>query len=124
MIPKIEINVPTDFGRIPYGRDDDDGDQNGARFRHQKLLPALLNAEKVIVSLDGTDIPYGSSFLEEAFGGLIRLGYFSAEQLRDRVKIISSYDNNHDRIAQYLSDAKFGSTKELRAAFEKRYGVQ
>ena len=38
------------------------------------------------MEIDGTE-GYGSSFLEEAFGGLVRKGYCTAAELHDRLKI-------------------------------------
>lgn len=68
--PKI-VTVATDFSRYPAGRFISDGRYSGERFREEYLRPALEKGEKVIVYLDGV-MGYGSSFLEEAFGGLIR----------------------------------------------------
>lgn len=66
-----------DYASSPGGRFMSDGDFSGEWFREQILVPALLAAkdksEKLEVELDGTS-GYGSSFLEEAFGGLVRKG--------------------------------------------------
>lgn len=69
--PKLRISVARDFAKAPIGRFRTDGPQSGEVFRVQCLRPALEKAEIVEVDLDGTE-GYGSSFLEEAFGGLIR----------------------------------------------------
>lgn len=76
------INVSRDFSRAPAGRFVSDGPNSGERFRNQFLVPAL-NAGSVTLELDGTR-GYGSSFLEEAFGGLLRAG-FAAEDLLRRI---------------------------------------
>jgi hypothetical protein len=70
----FEVDVGIDFTRYPAGRDSDDGPFCGQIFREKFLQPHLDKGEKVIVKLD-TALDYGSSFLEEAFGGLIRLNY-------------------------------------------------
>lgn len=75
------INVAKDFSRAPAGRYISDGPNSGERFRNQILVPALNGGGMVTLELDGTR-GYGSSFLEEAFGGLIRLGFKSADLLR------------------------------------------
>ena len=68
------INIANDFSRAPAGRYIDDGPNSGQRFRDQFLVPALSAHQHITLEMDGTR-GYGSSFLEEAFGGLVRLGY-------------------------------------------------
>lgn len=64
-----------EFSKFPSGRDDNDGDFNGKLYRETILGPAIVEAIKsgsrVCVSLEGV-LSFGSSFLEEAFGGLVR----------------------------------------------------
>jgi hypothetical protein len=78
MITKT-INLAKDFHRAPAGRFLDDGDYSGQRFREEYLVPALQdqNVDQVEIILDDLE-GIGSSFWEEAFGGLIReskIGY-------------------------------------------------
>jgi STAS-like domain of unknown function (DUF4325) len=70
------INIARDFSPYPAGRTHADGPNNGTRFRKELLAPAVQSAidrqvQKVVVQLDGVR-SYGSSFLDEAFAGLIR----------------------------------------------------
>lgn len=69
------LSIAKDFSEFPAGRIPDDGPNSGQRFRDDYLAPALKDAIKnsdiVEVNLDGT-MGYGSSFLDEAFGGLVR----------------------------------------------------
>lgn len=65
------IVIAEDFSRYPAGRFSNDGPFNGTKFRQEHLVPALQNFDKVEVIFDGV-AGFGSSFLEEAFGGLIR----------------------------------------------------
>lgn len=78
------IDVARQFSPYPSGRFESDGSFNGQKFRTKFLEPALQAAksrhDKVIVDIDGVRT-FGSSFLEEAFAGLIRLGKFSREDL-------------------------------------------
>lgn len=67
------VDMGKDFSRYPAGRTDKDGRFNGTAFRNMHLIPFIGAGKKVIVLLD-TGFSYGSSFLEEAFGGLIRAG--------------------------------------------------
>ena len=70
-----------DYARSPGGRFISDGPFSGEWFREEILRPALAAAidagQKLNVEMDGTS-GYGSSFLEEAFGGLIRKRLFPA----------------------------------------------
>lgn len=95
------INIASDFTRYPAGRFRRDGRFSGEQFRDDMLIPALERATGVVVvDLDGT-IGYGSSFLEEAFGGLMRKGY-SSEQLRTKLQIRSADESLVREIQQYL----------------------
>jgi hypothetical protein len=85
-----EILKVADFSRYPAGRDAGDGDFNGFRYRKDFLQPALERAAQrnqvLLVSLEGV-LSFGSSFLEEAFGGLVRDGSFSKEALHHLMKV-------------------------------------
>lgn len=95
------INVVRDFSRAPAGRYVTDGPNSGERFRNDYLVPALANHDAVTVELDGTR-SYGSSFLEEAFGGLVRLGYAAADLL-ERIQLRSSDPSLVTEIRGYLA---------------------
>lgn len=94
------INVRDEFTRFPAGRYISDGSYSGERFRDQFLIPALNSADSVEVYLDGTLSP-GSSFLEEAFRGLLRQG-FTSNDLASRLKIIASDEALVAEVRQYL----------------------
>jgi STAS-like domain of unknown function (DUF4325) len=94
------INVRDEFTRFPAGRYISDGSYSGERFRIQFLIPALNSADLVEIHLDGTLSP-GSSFLEEAFGGLLRHG-FTTSDLASRLKIVSSDEVLVAEVRQYL----------------------
>jgi hypothetical protein len=94
------INVREDFTRFPAGRYISDGSYSGQRFRDQFLVPALNSSDVVEIYLDGTLSP-GSSFLEEAFGGLLRQG-FTSNDLASRLKIIASDEVLVAEVRQYL----------------------
>lgn len=69
------INIASDFSETPGPRNITEGDFSGELFRDTILNTifeqALSQKKKIIVNLDGT-FGYGTSFLEEAFGGLAR----------------------------------------------------
>ncbi|WP_066589826.1 STAS-like domain-containing protein [Sphingomonas pruni] len=94
------INIARDFSRAPAGRYVSDGPNSGERFRTEFLVPALSGEQAVTVELDGTR-PYGSSFLEEAFGGLVRLGFVAGDLLR-RINLHSSDPSLVSEIKGYL----------------------
>lgn len=83
---KLQIRVAEDFSKYPLGRDNNDGHFNGEKFRKEFLVPALKENSLVDVYLDGPR-GYGSSFLEEAFGGLVRKEGFTVEQLKNLLRI-------------------------------------
>ena len=80
------IYIATDFSEYPAGRFVDDGDYNGTTFRKEHLIPALKNYETVCVVFDGV-AGFGSSFLEEAFGGLIHSEEFDKDFLDQHLQI-------------------------------------
>lgn len=71
-----QLSVSRDFSRYPAGRYKSDGPHSGERFRDEFLVPAMEAGKQVTIDLDGVR-GFGSSFLEEAFGGLVRKGYAS-----------------------------------------------
>lgn len=68
------ISIADDFTKYPGGRYKKHGKGSGEEFREDFLVPNLEKDEQIIVVLDGT-AGYSSSFLEEAFGGLVRRGF-------------------------------------------------
>lgn len=83
------ISIASDFSRTPAGRYRADGPAPGERFRDEWLLPALREQDgPVEVVFDGV-AGFGSSFLEEAFGGLVRQG-FTPAVLHQRLHLSSS----------------------------------
>jgi STAS-like domain of unknown function (DUF4325) len=83
-----EVTVGTDYTDVPGGRFDKYGPFSGENFRRTVLVPALRAFDKVIVHLDGTKT-YMSSFLEEAFGGLVRVEKLSYADLSKRLVVDS-----------------------------------
>lgn len=97
------INIERNFSRYPAGRYLEDGPYSGQRFREEFLVPALeTGADKVIIELDGAR-GYGSSFLEEAFGGLVRAGY-SANDLLSRLELKGQDSSLLEEIKGYIND--------------------
>jgi hypothetical protein len=100
------ISVARDFSKFPAGRFNEDGDFSGQRFREQLLIRGLSKAERVIVELDGT-AGYGSSFLEEAFGGLVRLKQYEGKELHERLVLKSIDASLTAEIWEYIDNKEF-----------------
>lgn len=83
---RVVIDIARDFSKNPYGRYPKDGDYNGTAFREKFLVPKLRGDVNVLVDMGGTN-RYGSSFIDEAFGGLIRVEKFKLSELRDKLTI-------------------------------------
>lgn len=101
------IHIATDFSRSPGGRYREDGESSGEQFRDDFLIPALRDNERVTVILDDTD-GYPSSFLEEAFGGLIRSG-FAKTDIERRLEIKNRdphYDTYRVLSEKYIREAR------------------
>ncbi len=100
------IQVAEQFSRFPAGRTT--GPANGASFREKLLVPALDENEQVIVDFNGV-VGLPSSFLEEAFGGLVRNGAIkSLNGFSEKLKIVADKPNIHraaELIKRYVSEA-------------------
>ncbi|MDE3238880.1 MAG: STAS-like domain-containing protein [Paracoccaceae bacterium] len=73
-----EIDIARDFSRLPGGRYRRHGKWSGEAFREDLLSPALTKGQEVHVIFDGPP-GYPPSFIEEAFGGLLRAGFREAD---------------------------------------------
>lgn len=105
----ITISIAKDFSRIPGARFPEEGNYSGQEFRNEVLLPNFKKAisadEKLKVILDGT-AGLGTSFLEEAFGGLIRINNISYSEIKNTLILISDEDEDYiEEINQYLLEA-------------------
>lgn len=101
-----KIRISKDYSRYPGGRYRRLGKYSGEEFRDDILVPALAKDDEVIVILDGT-AGYGSSFLEEAFGGLIRVGC-DPSVIKSKLKPIAEeaeFETYVGEIWQYIDEA-------------------
>ena len=102
------ISIAKQFSPTPAGRYLADGPFPGEKFRTDLLLPALRQGDDAItVDMDGAS-GYGSSFLEEAFGGLVRVGGFDPALLHRRLTIKSIHPSYVKRVWQYIDNAPRG----------------
>lgn len=104
----IKIKISSDFSEIPSGRTIAEGDHSGEEFRDTILIQKYEEAEKKNESLeidfDGC-YGFGTSFLEEAFGGLVRK--YHKHDVYSRLKIISTEDETiPGNVEEYLRKAE------------------
>lgn len=99
-----------EFSKVPGSREMDEGrkSNSGEEFRIKFLEPAFLTARekkiKVTVDLDGT-IGYGTSWLEEVFGGLARI--YGTEKVQNTLEIVSREEPYLvDDINAYIDEAE------------------
>lgn len=106
-MPKIIISK--DFSDTPGPRYIKEGEFSGELFRNEILYPAVLDAiqknETLEIILDGP-AGYGTSFLEESFGGLIRENNLDYTKLVNCL-IITSNEEPYliDDIKHYMKEA-------------------
>lgn len=105
----IELSIRGEFSSTPGPRYKIEGDFSGEVFRKNHLLPKFTQAIEMgvtlVVHLDGT-AGYGTSFLEEAFGGLIREDGHSLTELRATLEVISNEEPYLlDDINDYMLEA-------------------
>lgn len=95
-----KISIAREFSRYPAGRVRSDGPFSGEAFRDGWLIPILKSDDRAVIDLDGVR-GYGSSFLEEAFGGLVREG-FRVDQILSAFEFHSSDQSIVDEIKDYI----------------------
>lgn len=100
-----KVNIGKDFSRYPAGRFPTDGKYNGETFRKKFIVDPLKNGNKLEIELDDA-VDYGSSFLEEAFGGLIRAEGFDYEFLKNSITLIAKDEILKEEIWQYIEFAR------------------
>ena len=102
------IRICTDFSDAPGGRYKSEGEHSGQEFREDVLLPKLREAVKedgvVLIDFDGC-YGFGTSFLEEAFGGIVRES--QKKGIMKYLEIKSKEDETiGDLIKKYITDAE------------------
>jgi hypothetical protein len=104
MIDMITVNIANDFTRYPSGRYKKNGNTSGEAFRERFLEEPLSRGESILVEFDGT-IGYGSSFLEEAFGGLVRKLSIPKATLNDNLQLKAADISIVSEVREYIDDA-------------------
>lgn len=108
------IDIGKDFSPVPSGRYRSKGRFTGEVFREDFLVPALRNFDVVSVNLDHTE-GFGSSFLDEAFGGLVTAGIIQKSELLQRLNLVGESPAGaryRSKVLEYINSAQPGkSTK-------------
>lgn len=105
------INIGKDFSDHPIGRYRSDGVASGEVFCQDILIPALDRlgpGEKLEIVLDDGVDGYGSSFLVEAFAGVVKTGRMGAIELLSTLVFRYSepdFEFFEQKIKQYILEA-------------------
>ena len=106
---KLVLKIADRFSQTPGPRYPQEGKHSGAEFRTHMLYPLyrLISGMDyiLVVDLDGTS-GYGTAFLEEVFGGLIRVNKVPLAHLRAHLQIVSEEEPDLlPEINQYIAEA-------------------
>ncbi|WP_256384305.1 STAS-like domain-containing protein [Photobacterium toruni] len=100
----ITIDVASRFSRTPFGRFKEDGNYSAEVFREDILKPALIKNELIVIDFSKVALGVGSSFLEEAFGGLVRQGY-DKSTLLSHLKIKDKMNFYDEQVKYFIGKA-------------------
>lgn len=105
----MKIKVSKDFTLSPGPREIKQGEFSGELFRQTVLLDAYNKSknagEKLVVDLDDV-FGYFESFLEESFGGLVRVDKVNKKDLLSRLELVSKDDPSlKERIISFIKNA-------------------
>ena len=106
------INIAEKFSDFPVGRSRKNNKFSGEEFRDDFLVPPLRENSKVIVDFENV-FACPPSFLDEAFGGLIRKYRKDSEflrvidtQLDFKASDITKYDGYNKLAKEYMDRAR------------------
>jgi len=101
----VRVNVAKQFSKLPGARYIRLGPNSGELFRQKFLLEPLREGKTVIVELDGVR-GYGSSFLEEAFGGAVRELDLDLDDALARLQVETRIESWRLDVDEYIRTAK------------------
>ena len=108
----LRINIAEEFSPMPFGRYRDDGEKSGEAFREDILYPRICVAieKQEILEIDLTGMcGLAASFLEEAFGGLVREKGLDSDDILRTIKFLpekSYFDLYIELTKEYIKEAK------------------
>lgn len=104
----MTINIAKEYSSTPGARYITDGSFSGEDFRdnylEKKYKQCIENNETLTINFDG-GYGYGTSFLEESFGGLVRKGYDGKQMLELMVFISDEEPELINKVVKYIKDA-------------------
>jgi hypothetical protein len=100
----VRVNIAKQFSKLPGGRYVRLGPYSGEEFRTRFLIEPLRQGKTVVVELDGVR-GYGSSFLEEAFGGVVRELNLDPQQALLRLKVDTLVESWKLDVEDYIRNA-------------------
>ena len=105
----MKYNIAKEYTRKPGPREKKLGDHSGEDFRETVLSnlvnECIENNEQLEIDLDGV-YGYPNSFLEEAFGGLVRIHKVSKETLLKTLILKCTEDSTTiPKIIKYIEEA-------------------
>lgn len=103
-----KIVIVNDFSAITGGRTRTEGEYSGEEFRDNVLMPrykeSLEKNEILEIDFDGC-YGIGTSFLEEAFGGLVR--QYGYKDVWNNIKLVSNDDDTiKENVRNYIKAAE------------------
>jgi len=105
---EVIINIAKEYSSTPGARYITDGPFSGEDFRdnflEEKYKQCIKNNEKLTINFDG-GYGYGTSFLEESFGGLVRKGYDGKQMLEIMIFISDEEPELINKVQKYIKDA-------------------
>lgn len=106
----MRLKVTERFSRTPGARYRSDGDWSAEQFRDDVLVPSLREAMskgcELLVDLDGA-AGYAASFLEEAFGGIMRVHGLPLEIVNESLRLVSVEEPELvGEIKEFMQDAE------------------
>lgn len=111
----IKISVAKHFSTTPGPRYRHEGKYSGDDFRDHFLAPcyfkAVIMGVKLVIDLDGT-AGFGTGFLEEVFGGMIRRKDIHADTFTNQIKLVSTEVPEYaDEVLGYMEAAAAARAK-------------
>ena len=97
-------DIAKEYTPYPAGRFKKHGPGSGEGFR-EKLVEMLNSGTQTIRLVMDHTYGYGSSFLEEAFGGLVRVEKITPEKIWQRIEIDTQDATLRQEIQDYVRDA-------------------
>jgi hypothetical protein len=106
---RVILHVVEEYSELLGARYEHEMHYSGERFRkellHPKLNDAIWKNQVLVVDLDGA-FGYACSFLDEAFGGLIRVDGEILKEIEPHLEIVSKEEPGLiEEITDYMKEA-------------------